>query len=138
MLDKSSEGREQEQQLHKNTLGKGGNYQTEGRINQIKGQRWHRNDPKLISTKNEQVVSSSLGSQKDSWKDEVIQLKGLDLFVLCLPWISLTLEGFQWAPTKARRNSPSPLTSDLASRVWLFLFLCTPLTYSEKLATEIG
>lgn len=101
MLNKASEGREQEQHLQKNTLGKGGNYQTERRINQIKGQHWHRNDPKLISTENEQVVSSSLGSQKDSWKDEVKQLKGRDLFVLCLPWISLT-------PTEAKEEFPLP------------------------------
>jgi len=59
LLDKRSEGREREQQVHKNTLGKGGNYQTEGRIKQIKGQHWHRNDPKLISPENEQVVSFS-------------------------------------------------------------------------------
>ena len=108
MLEKSSEGREQEQRLHKSTLGKGSNYQTEGRINQIKGQRWHRNDPKVISTENEQVVSSSSGTQKDSRKDEVKQLKGLDLFVLCSPWISLTLEGFQWAPTEAKEEFPLP------------------------------
>lgn len=96
---------------------------------QIKGQHWHRNDPKPISPKTEQVVSCSSGSQKDSWKDEVKQLEGLDVFVLCLPWLSLTLEGFQWAPTKAKEEFPLP--ADVSSALQGSL-VCLSLEPSNK------